>query len=753
MNDGLDSAVDITNCDREPIHIPGAIQPHGVLLALQEPELIITQASENASGLFDVEVSSVLGRTLSSALPEDSFMAVRAAAQIEHLAEVNPLRIAVNGRASDGVLHRYQGTLILEIEPRVAAAPAERSHHPLRRAVLNLQAAATLPDLLATGAEVVRRLTGFERVMIYSFDQDGHGSVDAEVRSDGLDSYLGLHYPASDIPRQARELYLRNGIRFIPDARYTPVALTPALRPDTGSPLDLTFALLRSVSPIHLEYLANMGIRASMSVSLVVRDQLWGLISCAHHGGPHYVPYEVRSDCELVGRMMSLLITAFEDRETAAGRQRRRPMLDVLAEAMRAADDPLAALLARPRELFTLLRIHGAAVVSGDVRVTGHVPPHDAVQAVADWLQQTGESGVFATESLSKLMPGFSAMKDVASGVVSFALPGALPRRLVGFRPEILQTVDWGGDPRKPVEQDVRARLHPRRSFALWREEVRLRSQPWSALDREAAEELRRVVVEVDLERQVEREQRAVRARDDLVAVVSHDLKNPLNVIQMQSVLLRNVAGADADERSSRLRAAVDRIQRSVSHMDALIHDLLDLARIEAGRFVLQRHAELLDEVLAEALIILRPLAEAKGVVLREDAEAGVRVLVDRERIFQVLSNLVGNAIKFTPTGGRIVLRASAEQGNALFAVTDTGPGVPAEQMSEVFNRYWQASKTGRDGAGLGLYIAKGIVEAHGGRIWAERAEEGGAAFKFTLPLIDPTSAAPPTGGHERERH
>jgi two-component system, chemotaxis family, sensor kinase Cph1 len=736
MNERPDIGLDITNCDREPIHIPGAIQPHGVLLALQEPDLIITQASENASDLFDVKMSTVLGRPLSSVLPDDFSMTVRAATERAHLAEANPVGIVVSGRACDAVLHRYEGTLMLEIEPRVAAAPAARTHHPLRRAVSSLQAAATLPELLAAGAEVVRGLTRFERVMIYSFDEEGHGSVDAEVKSDGLDSYLGLHYPASDIPRQARELYLRNGIRYIPDARYTPVALTPEMRPDTGKPLDLTFALLRSVSPIHLEYLANMGIRASMSISLVVRDQLWGLISCAHHGGPHHVPYEVRSDCEVVGRMMSLLIGAFEDRETAAGRQRRRPMLDLLTGATRTADDTLAGLLARPRELFALLRIHGAAVVGEDIRVTGHVPAHEAIQAVSDWLERAADPGVFTTDSLSKVAPEFSAVKDVASGVVSFALPGVLPRRFVGFRPEMLQTVDWGGDPRKPVEQDVTATLHPRRSFALWREEVRLRSHPWTAPDREAAEELRRHVVEVDLERQVEREQRAVRARDDLVAVVSHDLKNPLNVIQMQSVLLRNVAGADADERSSRLRGALDRIQRAVGHMDSLIHDLLDLARIEAGRFVLQRQTEALDEMLSEALIILRPLAEAKGVVLREEAEAGVRVLVDRERIFQVVSNVVGNAIKFTPTGGRIVLRASTEQGNALLAVTDTGPGLAPEQMSEVFNRYWQASKTGREGAGLGLYIAKGIVEAHGGRIWAERADEGGAAFKFTLPLI-----------------
>ena len=742
MNERRDIGVDITNCDREPIHIPGAIQPHGVLLMLQEPDLIIAQASENASTLFRRDVLELVAMPLSSVLMVDSLATVQGAAERDHLAEVNPLRLVVGDRACDGILHRYQDALILEIEPRTPAADTERTHHPLRRAVSSLQAATTLDQLLETGAEAVSRLTGFARVLIYSFDEEGHGSVDAEVMADGLDSYKGLHYPASDIPRQARELYLRNRIRNIPDARYTPAALTPASRPDTGTPLDLSFTVLRSVSPIHLEYLANMGIRASMSVSLVVRDRLWGLISCANHSRAHYVPYEVRSDCELLGRMMSLLIAAFEDRAIAAARLRRRPTLDLLAEAMRTADDALGGLLAQPSELFALLRIDGAAVVDGNVRTAGRVPPLEAIRAVSDWLRQADEPAVFMTDSLSKLVPEFSAIKDVASGVVSFALPGTLPRRYLGFRPEILQTVDWGGDPRKPVEEDVTTRLHPRRSFALWREEVRLRSQPWTALDREAGEELRRLVVEIDLEKQVAREQRAVRARDDLVAVVSHDLKNPLNVIQMQSVLLRKVAGADVDERSSRLRASLDRIQRSVGHMDALIHDLLDLARIEAGRFVVQRQAESIQEMLEEALIILRPLAEAKGVALHEDAADDVKVLADRERVFQVLSNLVGNAIKFTPSGGRIVLRANTDRDYALFTVTDTGPGLAPEQLSEVFNRYWQASKTGREGAGLGLYIAKGIVEAHGGRMWAERAQEGGATFKFTLPLTDSTPTA-----------
>jgi signal transduction histidine kinase len=293
-------------------------------------------------------------------------------------------------------------------------------------------------------------------------------------------------------------------------------------------------------------------------------------------------------------------------------------------------------------------------------------------------------------------------------------------------------TVHWGGDPRKPVETDGRTRIHPRRSFALWKEEVRLRSSPWTASAIEAAQELRRSAVEIDLEHQLLREQIAVRARDDLVAVVSHDLKNPLGVIQMQVALLLNASGSN-DEPSRRVRTSVERIQRSVDRMNALIHDLLDLAKIEAGRFAVRCRPEASSDMVEEALIVLRPLAETKRIEITPELCDATQVHADRERVFQVLSNLIGNAIKFTPEGGRIDVSTRRCDGELLFTVADTGPGIAEEQLPNVFNRYWQEHRASREGSGLGLYIAKGIVEAHGGRIWVETRAGGGAQFNFTL--------------------
>ena len=276
-------------------------------------------------------------------------------------------------------------------------------------------------------------------------------------------------------------------------------------------------------------------------------------------------------------------------------------------------------------------------------------------------------------------------------------------------------------------------RVHPRRSFELWKEEVRFHSALWTAPDLEAAEHLRRDAVEIDLERQVVREQRAVRARDDLVAVVSHDLRNPLGVIQMQAAILLQTLGSGSEDFSRRIQTSTDHIQRAVRRMNTLIRDLLDLAKLEAGRFTLQCSRCQMNDLVEESLLILRPLAEAKRITLTSDLRADA-VHADRDRIFQVLSNLVGNAIKFTPERGNISVRAETDATEVRVTVSDTGPGIPSDQLANIFDRYWQARRSDQEGSGLGLFIAKGIIEAHGGRIWTEARAGTGATFIFELP-------------------
>jgi len=733
--------VDLSSCAKEPIHIPGSIQPHGVLFALHEPALIVAQVSANTADVLGVDPEPLLGHPLENLLDAAALGLLTEALRSDHPQEYNPFPVSVGSRVFDGIVHRHQGATLLELEPvRAGVEAGNRSpKHLLQRILARLQAAENLRELCDTAAAEVRRLTGFERVSIYRFDEEDNGEVLSENKREGLDPYLGLHYPASDIPQQARRLYLLNWLRIIPDREYRPAPLLPSLRPDNQQPLDLSFSVLRSVSPIHLEYMRNLGVRASMSISLVVGGRLWGLISCGNHSSPRYLSYELRAACELIGRITSQLIGVQEEREKLELRKKLRGHQERLVEAMRAEEEEaLAGLVKQPGELLGLAGAGGAAVFcEGRCWTVGRVPPESAIEGLVGWLRETVKEGVFHTRVLPGLYPPAEAFKEAASGLLAVSLPKPAPDYVLWFRPEVLQTVNWGGDPTKPVEKaGEELRLHPRRSFELWKEVVRANSLPWTPAEVEAATDLRRYAIEVDLGHQVLREQKAVQSRDDLVAVVSHDLKNPLGVIHLQVGLILRAIPLDREGPWRRLHTSIERIQHATDRMNTLIRDLLDLAKIEAGRFAIEPLPEELESLLEECTELFHPLAGQKRISLSQQViQPEVRVQADRERIFQVFSNLLGNAIKFTPEGGSIQLTAEPVGRAVRFAVKDTGPGIPQEQLPHLFNRYWQAKKRAQEGTGLGLYIAKGIIEAHGGQLWVESQVGSGTTFFFTLPV------------------
>jgi light-regulated signal transduction histidine kinase (bacteriophytochrome) len=716
--------VDVNDCAREPIHIPGTIQPFGVLIVVTEPEMTIARISENVSDHCSLAATDVLGRPLASLMDPASVDEIRDVLREERWHTANPLRVVMQGKELDAIVHRHEGVAIVELEPNPDAA-TPRVHHPFRAALMRVQRATTLADLAEVVVREMRRTTGFERVMFYRFHEDGSGSVDAEAKESHLEPYLGHRYPASDIPAQARRLYVANWLRLIFDAEQKPARIVPS-----GEPLDLSFAVLRSVSPVHIEYMKNMGVRASMSVSVVVHGELWGLISCVNHSAPLRVSQEIRSACEFLGRLVSLQIAAFEDRDRLSARATRRPAEETLRRAMKehAGDEALAALTAHPTELLGFVDAGGVAVwTPGEVATCGRTPSREMIEEIARWLEARGDHGPFATPCLGELLPPARACADVASGLLTFALPRG---RLLWFRPEIIETVNWGGEPTKAI--DASGRLRPRHSFAMWKEEVRFRSRPWTPNDVDAADELQRRVVEADIERRLAAEQRAVRARDEVVAIVSHDLKNPLHIVALQASTLSRAIGTADDEGSRALRDGLERIGKSVSRMKALINDLLDLSRIEAGSFRLERRPVESGEMLAGAIADAQPLADAKRITLVAEVVAPPKLEADRGRVSQLLANLLGNAIKFTPEGGTVKLHAEPRDGALSVTITDSGPGIAPEDLPHVFERYWKSAHG--EGTGLGLYIASGVVKAHGGRIWAESSARG-ASFTFTLPL------------------
>jgi light-regulated signal transduction histidine kinase (bacteriophytochrome) len=321
--------IDLTNCDSEPIHIPGSIQPHGVLIVLRRQDLTICQVSGNTADMLGLAPARLLEQPIEALLPEKEHVNYRQSL-LNEVTESKPLYLfSVRTREIDDVFdaiaHRIGSHILLELEPSPAARDlsAPDLYRLLQSSVAKLQQAGSVARLCHVCAEQVRRVSGFDRVMVYRFDEEWNGEVVAEDKREDLEPFLGLHYPASDIPRQARELYTKNWLRFIADRDYVPSPIHPQNNPDTGEPLDMSFSVLRSVSPIHIQYLKNMGVGASMSVSLMKDSKLWGLIAC-HHYSPRQVPYDVRTACELLGQMMSPHLSSAEERQLALYREKLR---------------------------------------------------------------------------------------------------------------------------------------------------------------------------------------------------------------------------------------------------------------------------------------------------------------------------------------------------------------------------------------------------------------------------------------------
>ncbi|MBL7230189.1 MAG: GAF domain-containing protein [Pseudomonas sp.] len=732
----------LANCADEPIRFPGAIQPHGALLTLREPDLQIVQVSANVASLFNHPPETLLGQPLDTLLGADNARTVQQIASQLNFIDAPALHVTLNGNEFEGLLHRHQGVLVLEFEPRYEHFQPKSVNgraSNLGKMLQHLQSAKTLQALYEISVSEIQAMTGYDRVLIYRFEEEGHGQVIAEASAPSMELFNGLFFPASDIPEQARELYRTNWLRIIPNADYEPVPLLPKLHPDTGKPLDLSFATLRSVSPIHCQYMKNMGVLSSMSISLMKGDKLWGLISCGNRE-PLHVPNDLRTTCQTIGQVLSLQISAMEALDISRQREEKVEALDTLNQAMSASADTVFDGLAQcPQVLMDLVLAGGVAIIEGQqLHRYGNCPEPAQIRALHKWLQDTGQP-VFASHHLSAVYPPAADYQPVSSGVLAMSLPKPVDNGVLWFRPEVKENIQWSGDPQKPLaleKSDAGLRLRPRTSFEIWKVEMAGISTKWSSGDRFAANDLRRSALENDLARQVLREQQAVRARDELVAVVSHDLRNPMTVISMLCGMMQKAFSSDGAHTSRRISSAIDTMQQAAARMNVLLEDLLDTSKIEAGRYTVKPVPLDVSQILEEAYALLAPLAQEKGVDLSFNAEPGLQINADPERLFQVLSNLIGNAIKFTPRQGKIGISAMSNGEEIVFAVRDSGEGIAPDQLPHVFDRYWTLTENNPTGSGLGLYITQGIVKAHGGRIEAESELGRGSEFRFTVPKV-----------------
>jgi chemotaxis family two-component system sensor kinase Cph1 len=737
--------VDLSNCEREPIHIPGSIQPHGVLLVLDEGDLTVLQASENLAALLGTPAAAALGRPLGGLLAER-------AAELADALKLAPVRgrpallRTLEIRGSDGrarsfhaLAHRAEGGIVLELELAggSGAEPMQDMHALFDAFTLRAESAATLPELSRHAAEEVRRLTGFDRVLIYKFDEQWNGLVVGEDNSGRLPALLHHRFPASDIPAQARELYRMNRLRIIPDVDYRPVPVTPAHNPVTGRPLDMSFSTLRSVSPIHVEYMRNMETASSMSVSILRDGRLWGLISC-HHKEPRAIPFPARAACDLFGRAFSLRLAAIEHEKDYERRLEVQAAYARLLAIMADRGDFAAALMEHGQSLVSFTGAQGAAILTeGGCLLLGETPSEAQVRELARWLFRNVKEEVCCTDSLPGVHPAAAAYKDKACGLLAVAVSKLHPSYVLWFRPEVVQTLRWGGNPHKPVEtQGGRPVLHPRRSFETWLETVRDRSMPWKPSEVEGAAELRNTIVGTVLRKAEEMaalNAELVRSNKELEAFsysVSHDLRAPLRHIASYAAILRE---GEAGKLSPRHERYLSTIIESSDYAGRLVDKLLGFSRL--GRAELQRVPVDMNLLVAETRKDVMRDAEERSITWKVGELPTVSV--DLMMMRMAVRDLLSNAVKYTRKKEEALIEIGCrdEEAEYVFFVRDNGVGFDMEYADKLFGVFQRLHRwEDYEGTGIGLANVRRVVERHGGRTWAEGEEDKGATFFFALP-------------------
>ena len=737
--------VDLAFCASEPIRVPGAIQPHGWLSASETETGRIVAYSENWRDLANIWLRPELSRHLQATVDD---LSPRFATAISGAGPVSVGTTTIGGRLLDATVHRAGRFDLLELEP---AAPQKGTQAPIYALAIRflalIEKASSLTEMALIAATEMQALTGFGRCLVYSFDDEGHGRVLAEKKESGYDSYLGQFFPATDIPAQARDLYLMNRIRVIPDANYLASTLHFVDGSLSASALDLSFAQLRSVSPVHLEYMRNMGTLASMSVSIIVRGRLWGLVSCHDHQ-PRGLDLETRAACDLLGQLLSLQVQAKEENDAVETRRHAQSLTLQIVTRMAQSDATLRTLVEVDPALLELAEATGVAVAfENECWTAGITPSDEQILALAGWFHGSG-SEVYETDNLGGTDAPYASVRE-AAGLLAISLSDVHRHAVLWFRPEIVRSICWAGEPQK--HPDEAGRLHPRRSFRSWEEVVRGKSVPWSAGQKAAAFGLRQALIGIVLRHVQEQTasaeeisrvttlrkaaERADSAKTQFLAILSHELRTPLGAITSAAELLERFADVPV-----KLAGLLPMIKRNVALETRLIDDLQNLSSIAAGKLNLAFAVVDIHALVMQVVEMLKQDIDSKE--LRIDIDLGAadsHVKADSVRMQQVIWNILRNAVKFTAHAGNIRLQSKLQGSDFILSCTDDGIGIDPDALTRIFNAFEQADDNISQrfgGMGLGLAIAAGLVQGHGGQLIASSEGRGlGATFTIRIPL------------------
>ena len=485
-------------CGKVPLHQTNQIQPHGVLLVLEKKTLNILQASENTEQLFGIKVTSMVNAPLVSFVSSRHTQTLQE--RLEQSIEARlPLLVTINKKDFLMMVNAFETYMIAEFE-RVETNHEQNSfvdiYHEVKYAMAEIDKMTTTYEACQVIANELKRISGFDKVMIYQFDADWNGEVVAEAMEEGIESYLGLKFPASDIPPQARELYKKTPYRLIPNIDYDPVKLYPVINPLTGAFIDLTNSSFRSVAAVHLEYLKNMGVSASMSTRILKDGVLWGLISC-HHRTPKYVSYQVCSLFEMLSSLITSKITAVQNADIFEYKSRTHGQLNNIMERIYRKSDLVGGFVEQFEEVRSILQSDGIAVCSNSqIEIFGNTPAKDEIEDLVFWLQANDIQQVYHQPALSTAFDNALHYTNVASGLLALPIHADKGVFVLAFRKEAVQHINWGGNPNEAIQFEKNStNYHPRNSFKLWQETVYNRSNPWREEELEMANHFRNLLI------------------------------------------------------------------------------------------------------------------------------------------------------------------------------------------------------------------------------------------------------------------
>ncbi len=749
-------------CNQIPLHRTSLIQPHGILLVADPADLSLIQVSKNVAEIFQQPAEKLIGTRLQDVLEELCYV------HLQHLVsqgsfEVSTpflLTISYHGilRTSLSFIHQKDGALMIEVqvnESRQAQDFFEIFFVRVQQFISSINQHSAVDEVVKAAAREIKSISGFDKVMIYSFDEEWNGLVVAEEKEEGMDQYLGLKFPPTDIPKQARDLYLKNPYRIIPNRSYEPVPLVPALNSLTGEVTDLSDCKFRSVLPVHLEYLKNMKVEASMSTRIIHKEKLWGLIAC-HHRTPLYLSFQECFVFEYLSNILSSRIASISYGVAAGRSEQLDKIFKNISETIWKQEDPSRSLLQCKKELKEIFRADGMVVTwQGVQHHEGLTPGEAEVKILLEWLQRSDDSKVRQFNSLSSVFEPAQDYASRASGLLVIPVQPYEGNFVLAFRAEEVSHVEWGGNPNDVLTFEKGGRqYHPRNSFEIWKETVKYRASPWEREEMKIAERLRNTLVELTLKTitlnleklvekrtsELENSKRALEATlydwSQIIHVATHDLQEPARKITLYTSRVQEKV---KDEEAVRY---VTKLQSASKRISSLLRSLLNFSIIS------QEHARTtidLNEVVEEVLTDFELQIEEKKAQITIGRLPGVKAVPEQMR--QVFSSLLANSLKFYKDYPRIMISGTHvkalsfdavpdEKGKYVrISVKDEGigfPGTLSEKMFQLFQKLHTEDYPA--GVGIGLSVVKKIIDKHGGIIMARGKEKEGAEIIFILP-------------------